>query len=53
MLASIIVAVLCMIALQVLLVVKVADLLSVRADKSRATSRGFVASSAGRFTGIA
>ncbi|GJE16056.1 hypothetical protein [Methylobacterium marchantiae] len=53
MLATIVAAVLCMIVLQVLLVVKVADFLSVRADKSRAESRDYVTGSAGRFTGIA
>lgn len=53
MLVTIFAAVITMIALQVLLVVKAADLLSVRADKSRAESRDYVPGSAGRFTGIA
>ncbi|WP_019905103.1 hypothetical protein [Methylobacterium sp. 77] len=53
MLVTILAAVLCMIALQVLLVVKAADLLSVRAEKSRSESRDYLPGSAGRFTGIA
>ncbi|MCJ2129176.1 hypothetical protein [Methylobacterium sp. E-045] len=53
MLVTIFAAVLCMIALQVVLVVKAADLLSVRPEKTRSESGDYVAGSAGRFTGIA
>ncbi len=53
MLATIVLAVLCMIALQIVLVVKVADLLTVRSENSRAERRDVVPGSAGRFTGIA
>ncbi|CAA2103465.1 hypothetical protein MBUL_02209 [Methylobacterium bullatum] len=53
MLVTIFAAVLCMIALQVVLVVKAADLLSVRPDKTGSESRAYVGGSAGRFTGIA
>ena len=53
MLVTIFAAVLCMIALQVVLVVKAADLLSDRAGKIGSESRDYIGGSAGRFTGIA
>ncbi|WP_197031007.1 hypothetical protein [Methylobacterium sp. 10] len=53
MLVTIFAAVLCMIALQVVLVLKAADLLSVRADKTGSETCDYVSGSAGRFTGIA
>ncbi|MHC2000926.1 hypothetical protein ACYQR9_10825 [Methylobacterium sp. CM6241] len=53
MFATLFAAVIVMIALQVLLVVKAADLLSAHADKSRVENRDYVPGSAGRFTGIA
>lgn len=53
MLITIFAAVLCMIALQVVLVVKAADLLSLRPNNTGSESRDYVGGSAGRFTGIA
>lgn len=53
MLASVLVSISCLIALQVLLVVRVADWLSTRAEHDQAGSRDLVDRSAGRYAGIA
>lgn len=53
MLVSVIVSTLCLIALQLLLVVKVADRLSVSDGHVRSDSRDFADRSTGRFIGAA
>lgn len=53
MIASIFVSVACLIVLQVLLVIKVADWLSTSGEHQKADGADLIGRSAGRFTGIA